>query len=236
MLALTDERTLAVSEIFGPTVQGEGPSTGQRAKFLRLGGCNLTCSWCDTSYTWDWKKYSPRQELTQMSLTAVKDQLFAIRAPLLVITGGEPLLQRESLHWLLWGGGLLFDTRIEFETNGTKLPFPKNNNLSYNVSPKLAHGGDPKDKRIVPVVLECFSRRKDAIFKFVVEQPQDQDEIAALVDEYAIRPDKVWVMPQAQTVEELDMRLPWVSDIAIEHGWNLSDRLHLRLWEGKRGH
>ncbi len=41
---------LWVAEMFGPTVQGEGPSTGQHAMFIRLAGCHLSCSWCDTAY------------------------------------------------------------------------------------------------------------------------------------------------------------------------------------------
>ena len=45
---------LAVSEIFGPTHQGEGPSTGRLCGFVRLARCNLSCLWCDTPYTWDW--------------------------------------------------------------------------------------------------------------------------------------------------------------------------------------
>ena len=50
---------LVVAEVFGPTFQGEGPSTGQRAGFVRLGRCNLDCSWCDTPYTWDWERFDP---------------------------------------------------------------------------------------------------------------------------------------------------------------------------------
>jgi 7-carboxy-7-deazaguanine synthase len=44
---------LLVSEISGPTLQGEVPSAWQAAAFVRLGGCNLSCRWCDTAYTWD---------------------------------------------------------------------------------------------------------------------------------------------------------------------------------------
>src|SRR4029450_7825218 len=62
---LTADRApeLVVSEVFGPTFQGEGPSVGRRAGFVRLGRCNLDCSWCDTPYTWDWERHDPAVEL-----------------------------------------------------------------------------------------------------------------------------------------------------------------------------
>ena len=49
--------TLPLSEVFGPTFQGEGPHAGRRCAFVRLGGCNLSCEWCDTPYTWDATRY-----------------------------------------------------------------------------------------------------------------------------------------------------------------------------------
>lgn len=57
------EGELVVSEVFGPTFQGEGPSLGRRAGFVRLGRCNLDCSWCDTPNTWDWSRFDPAIEL-----------------------------------------------------------------------------------------------------------------------------------------------------------------------------
>ena len=47
---------LKLSEIF-ESIQGEGPTAGEPCVFLRLAMCNLHCRWCDTKYTWDWKKY-----------------------------------------------------------------------------------------------------------------------------------------------------------------------------------
>ncbi|MGH3922689.1 MAG: 7-carboxy-7-deazaguanine synthase QueE, partial [Pseudonocardiaceae bacterium] len=55
-------RGLLIAEQFGPTFQGEGPSVGQQALFIRLSSCNLSCSWCDTPYTWDWTRFDPRVE------------------------------------------------------------------------------------------------------------------------------------------------------------------------------
>src|SRR5262245_52198924 len=63
--------SLVVSEVFGPTWQGEGPSIGRRCGFVRLGRCNLACTWCDTPYTWDWERYDPAKELHRRLVTEV---------------------------------------------------------------------------------------------------------------------------------------------------------------------
>jgi GTP cyclohydrolase I len=136
------ERPLYVAEVFGPTFQGEGPSAGQRAGFVRLGGCNLACTWCDTAYTWDARRYDLRAEIGPQSVAQLLAALDAMAVPLVVITGGEPLLQTRALTPLvaaLSTRGL----RVEVETNGTRPPpgWPWAG-ITFNVSPKLAHSGN----------------------------------------------------------------------------------------------
>ena len=84
-----------VNEIFGPTIQGEGPSTGVRCMFLRVSGCNLTCSWCDTPYTWDWKGqngevWDKESETHAMSVYDIIQRLTGSGVKLVVISGGLP--------------------------------------------------------------------------------------------------------------------------------------------------
>ena len=88
---------LVVSEVFGPTFQGEGPSTGHRAAFVRLGRCNLTCTWCDTPYTWDWERFDPSVELSRRTVAALLAEIEAMAPEIVVVTGGEPLLQQRRL-------------------------------------------------------------------------------------------------------------------------------------------
>ena len=90
--------TLVVSEVFGPTLQGEGPSAGQRAGFVRLGRCSLSCSWCDTPYSWDWKRYDPAVELRELAVGEVAASIRAMDVPMVVVTGGEPLLQQRVIR------------------------------------------------------------------------------------------------------------------------------------------
>lgn len=125
------EQDLVVNEIFGPTVQGEGRSLGRRCAFLRLGGCNLSCSWCDTPYTWDWTgagesgvAHDPRKELHRRPVEEVVAELLGFDTELIVISGGEPLGQQERLIPLV-AALTARGKEIEIETNGTHAAHPE---------------------------------------------------------------------------------------------------------------
>src|SRR5258705_8134058 len=76
---------LRISELF-LSLQGEGPSAGTPAHFLRLQGCDVGCAWCDTKYSWD------AEGGREVELGSLWEQALALgAAPLLVVTGGEPL-------------------------------------------------------------------------------------------------------------------------------------------------
>lgn len=95
-----------IVEIF-TSIQGEGVNLGKPANFIRFAGCNLKCTWCDT----EWKKVNEKLDI---------DEILARLDPkvkLVVLTGGEPLMQKE----LLW---LMAKLKVEgydlaIETNGT---------------------------------------------------------------------------------------------------------------------
>jgi 7-carboxy-7-deazaguanine synthase len=182
-----------VSEVFGPTLQGEGPSAGQVAAFVRLGRCNLACAWCDTPYTWDWDRHDPAQELTTMPVNDVLARLDAMRVRLLVVTGGEPLLQQRHLPPLLEAAKAR-GWAVELETAGTLAPSAAVDLVDrFNVSPKLANSGMAVERRYKPDVLRVFQASGRAVFKFVVTGPAELDEVEAMVTECGLDP--VWVMP-----------------------------------------
>lgn len=103
-----DGSTLEIQEIF-PTLQGEGPLAGTPSVFVRLGGCNLTCHFCDTEF----ETYQA-MALAEI-LTRVKE-LAGNTHKLVVITGGEPLRQPiERFCEALLAEGFT----VQIETNGT---------------------------------------------------------------------------------------------------------------------
>ncbi len=68
------------------TIQGEGRHAGKPAYFIRLGGCDVGCRWCDAKYTWNPKLYPPTD------ISTVVERASSCSAQAIVITGGEPLL------------------------------------------------------------------------------------------------------------------------------------------------
>ncbi len=234
---------LVVSEVFGPTVQGEGPSTGRRCAFVRLGRCNLSCRWCDTPFTWDWKgrngtAYDPAVELTPRGVSDLTAELLALGVGLVVVSGGEPLLQATALaplvHSLTYHG-----LDVEVETNGTRFPLDRPGDqsprLRYNVSPKLAHAGDPEDRRIVVSALHAFTLLDSTAFKFVVQQPSDLDEVADVCARARIPDSAVWIMPEGITPTTVNTTMTELADAVVARGWNLTSRLHVQVWGNRRG-
>ncbi len=231
--------SLVVSEIFGPTFQGEGPSLGRRCAFVRLGGCNLHCRWCDTAYTWDWTgrngiSYDPGKELSKMTVGEVWANLAARGADMLVVSGGEPLLQQDRLS------GLLVKARtaawwVELETAGTIAPSPDLVRLvdRFNVSPKLENSANALKERYVPKVLDVFQATGKVAWKFVAIDENDLDEIAALVDRHRLSP--VYVMPEGVTAEAVTRHAEAITEGVLRRGWNLTTRLHILLYGNRRG-
>jgi 7-carboxy-7-deazaguanine synthase len=230
--------TLTVAEVFGPTVQGEGRTCGQRASFIRLGGCNLKCRWCDTPYTWDASRYALREELQRRPADDVLAEVFGHGTPIVVITGGEPLLQQDQPAWerLLAGlGGA--GREIEVETNGTVPPGDLTARLvtRFNVSPKLAHAGDPDSKRVRPDAVSALLATGKASFKFVCRDPSDLDEVRDTAQLQGIPPGLVQIMPEGTHPDMLTARLRELAGPAIAAGYSLTPRLHILLWGDERG-
>ena len=99
---------MRVCELF-TSVQGEGIDAGRLCTFVRFSGCNLRCSYCDTSYAW----HEPGEDLT---VEAIVERVTAAGCELVCLTGGEPMMQAEAIT--LMAALLATDHEVLLETNG----------------------------------------------------------------------------------------------------------------------
>jgi 7-carboxy-7-deazaguanine synthase len=231
---MTRPGALRVSEVFGPTFQGEGPSAGQRAAFIRLSGCPVGCAYCDTPYTWDASRFDLAAETTERTVVDLAAWTASVDSDLVVVTGGEPLVQQRALVELadaLRRRG----RRVEVETSGVIPPVAALTEAvaAFNVSPKLANSAVPEPHRFRPRALERFVQSGKAVFKFVVTGLADLDEVGELAARFDLTP--VWIMPEGTGHDEVTARMRLLADAVLARGWNLTGRLHVALWGDTRG-
>lgn len=214
-----------LSEAFR-SLQGEGPSAGTPAVFLRLQGCDVGCLWCDTRYSW------PAEGGAPLAAGALWEKAAALGpAPLLVVTGGEPLQHR--------GIGRLLEQaverwpRVEVETSGIAPPPLSHERLAYNVSPKLPSATARWRETWHHVAAWLAEPR--ATFKLVVGEPPDAEDACRLVAEHGLPADRVMLMPEGLTDETIRRHGAALAELCARRGWRLSPRLHIWLWGARRG-
>lgn len=215
-------RLNSAPEIFF-SLQGEGSRVGTPAVFLRLAGCNLHCSWCDTKYSWG--------NAVDVPVVEIVSRIGDYGCPNLVITGGEPLLQAEDLVLLL--SLLPQEIFVEVETNGSLMPHPAllERVNQWNVSPKLGHSGNESEQAICKAALGAFVACGRSWFKFVVQSESDWNAIAVL----QLPQERIMLMPCAATRKALEAERPIVAGICLRHQVRMGERLHLVLWDDKKG-
>ena len=170
-----------------------------------------------------------------MPTLRVVEAVMKMPVPLVVVTGGEPALQRREVARLareLHGLG----RRVEIETNGT-VPLGELLRLSNRVvvSPKLSNSGMAHDRRLRPDVLRSLAGAPNTAFKFVVVSPAELPEVDEIVSSFGVSSDKVWIMPEGVDADIVRERMVHLAEAVASRGWSLSGRLHISLWGGTRG-
>lgn len=182
------------------TVQGEGYHTGKPAYFIRLGGCDVGCRWCDAKYTWNPKMYPPTEVHT------IVERAAACSAQAIVITGGEPLLYPlGELTRQLHSHGL----EIFLETSGTQ---PLSGEFDWVcLSPK----------RQLPPLDEAF-RRADEL-KVIIQSREDIEwavECSAKVRSKC----RLYLQPEWSVYEQIIGEI--VEWVKLNPKWNISIQTH----------
>ena len=239
-------------EIFH-TIQGEGKNIGTPSVFIRTSLCNLHCIWCDTDYTWNWKKtrfkhhkdqdpnykkFKMKDMIIEKSIPDIYKVVKKSKCYNIVLTGGEPLLQMEQLVALM----KYFKSKnenyfFEIETNGTIVPSADFDKLidQYNVSPKLSNSNNSKRLREKPKAYQFFSKNKKTNFKFVLSNKKDWKEVLELIEKYKIDLSKIYLMPEGINPNQLKQRQLWLFDICKKNNIKYTDRLHVQIFGEKRG-
>lgn len=229
--------TLKIHETF-VSIQGEGSLVGTLSSFVRLTGCNLRCSWCDSPAT-SWMPIGESRTVDDL----VGECLGGPRH--VVVTGGEPLLQRPVLDLVrrLRAAG----KHVTIETAGTVDLADLEVDL-LSLSPKLSNS-TPHNLRGLPsydrherlrsrtdVAKALMGRAKEWQLKFVV-RPQHVREDVREVDMWLARtfhggldnPARVFLMPECTDPDALADAYAAIAPVCIERGLRLGERLHVHL-------
>jgi len=198
--------SLKVNEIFY-SIQGESTYAGRPCVFIRLTGCNLRCSYCDTQYA-----YYDGQE---MDIREITNKVALYGCPLVEITGGEPLLQKETPHLisLLLGTGY----KVLLETNGSLDITTVDNRCVRIVDIKCPSSGE-KDKNNLA---NLGGLKDDDELKFVIGGREDYEyakDILNLISHGSSNKIAVHLSPSFRRMEPKELA-----------AWILNDRLNVRL-------
>jgi 7-carboxy-7-deazaguanine synthase len=238
------QSSLPVVELFGPTLQGEGPQQGQPAYFVRFGGCDYRCSWCDSLHAVD--PATVRAEARRLTAAQILDQLGALPAGprLVVLSGGNPaLLDLDDLVDGLHARGLA----VAVETQGSRWKPWLARVDCLVVSPKGPSSGmDSQTHRQALARFVAFAREADAPLhlKAVVFDDEDLDYARWLTSTYS-----EFVMylsvgteqhrPDGETVEAILGRLRWLSEaVACDPalaGARVGVQQHVLTWGTRKG-
>lgn len=161
------------------SIDGEGPSSGELAIFIRFQGCNLRCSWCDTTYSWD--KVSASEVLNAEEIYNYIKENKVINVTL---TGGEPLIQ-DNIDELLELLNEDKDLIVHIETNGAVdiEPFKrkhKKQNISYIVDFKLPSSNMTNKMNLNNLnIVESMD-----VYKFVLGSNEDLQMAYDIITQY----------------------------------------------------
>ncbi len=130
---------IPVIEIFGPTIQGEGMVVGQKTMFVRTAGCDYSCSWCDSSFTWDGSGKHLIVQMTAEEIWAELKRLGGNGFSYVTISGGNPALYAnlEALIAILKENNI----KVAVETQGSRWQNWMYDIDELTISPKAPSSG-----------------------------------------------------------------------------------------------
>lgn len=232
---------IPVMEIFGPTIQGEGMVIGQKTMFVRTAGCDYSCSWCDSSFTWDGTGKSSSQQPSEI-IEELK-RIGGSRFSHVTISGGNPLLHKgigelvSLCHDENW--------KVAVETQATIWKDWLLEVDDITLSPKPPSSGMVTDFDKLDVFMENL-QDSNASLKIVIFDETDFEFAGQVHLRYPTVPfflqvgnDDIATTDDARLVAGLLERYEWLIDIST-HSSIMNDvkvlpQLHALVWGNKRG-
>ena len=222
--------TIRISEIFGPTIQGEGALIGQPTVFVRTGGCDYRCSWCDTLHAVD---NDFRADWTPMSAAEIFTEIETL-------SGGVPIMVIELGHEKGY--------KFALETQGSVAKDWFADLDVLTLSPKPPSSAMDTDYALLT---ECITLAGDSAYislKIVIQDEADYFYARDLATRYPdlpmyLQPVNHTPPPVDKPCDEIDIdgimtRMRWLVDRAAQDHWHnvhILPQLHVLLWGNKRG-
>lgn len=234
--------SIPVMEIFGPTLQGEGMAIGRKTMFVRTGGCDFRCVWCDSKFTWDGS-----QKATQMSPDEIWRELQSIggeRFDYVTISGGNPALIKEPMaEFLALLGTKGIRTGLETQGSVWREWFTQIDDLT--LSPKPPSSTMKTDfSSLGDMIGRLQNAKANFSFKVVVFDDGDYEYARTLHHKWPHVPMFLSVgnddvKEDGDVSDRLLVRLRWLTEKVIGDETMKSIRvlpqLHVLMWGNKQG-
>ncbi len=247
---------LEINEIFGPTIQGEGKLVGTPSIFIRFGKCNMRCEGfnveyetpsgvkkcsCDSFYAVDPAFKETWYKMNCKDIIKKVEELKPNYNVDIVITGGEPLLYwKDSEFQNLLKYYIQNNYKVTIETNASldiQLEEEYQRKLLFSMSVKLSNSQEPLKKRVnINTLSKILNNTKDSYLKFVIDKNFKEKatlEIKQILSQ--IPKTEVYLMPMGDSAKQINENCEEVIHMAIKNGFKYCDRLHIRVWDNKRG-
>lgn len=226
-----------VSEIFGPTIQGEGALIGKPTVFVRLGGCDYRCGWCDTKYAVEPSYQQLWQKMDSRQIMAEVEKLSQGHPILVTLSGGNPAIyELTELLTLGQAKGYTF----AMETQGSVFQDYLQQLDYLTVSPKPPSSNEATDFAVLSKVL---AENPTTSLKIVIKDDDDYEWAKSVHQRYPSVPFYLQPCNTQAEAEKLDTHqlvseMLWLVEKTIQDGWfevTILPQLHVFLWHNQKG-
>jgi 7-carboxy-7-deazaguanine synthase len=238
---------IPVLEIFGPTIQGEGMVIGQKTMFVRTAGCDYSCSWCDSAFTWDGSAKDDIHQMTAEEIWAELKRIGGDNFSFVTISGGNPALLKNLDVFI----DLLKENNIKIgiETQGSRWQDWFVNVDELTISPKPPSSTMVTNFEILDSIFQNLTDnhfKNQVSLKVVIFDEADLEYAKTVHNRYADIPfylqvgnDDITNFNNNELIQKLLLKYEWLVNCVVEdHQLNdvkVLPQLHALLWGNKRG-